>query len=696
MSAYEEPDESLIEETRQQIQTLVSEIDQLSRQSLTPGEFYLQFLERVRAALAATGAVVWDIKEGGQLNLEAQVNLHETGLLESEDHQRRHGRLLARALQSPTLAAGQGMIVPPHAGFGDDQDAGNPTGCLLVIGALRTELEMVGLVEIFQRPETQPEVQQGFLNFLLKMCQMAGDFLKGHQLRKFSDRQVLWSKLEDFTRIVHASLEPLEAAYTIANESRRLIDCDRVSVALSKGRTCKIEAVSGQDIFDKRSNTVRLLGRLASAVVATGEPVWYTGETRDMAPQVEDAIQEYVDEAHTKMIAILPLGRPKPDQDVDEKDRERIEPPVGALIIEQIEDNRITPGLLQRVDVVCQHSSIALANAVEHHSMFLMPVWRAIGKSRVLVSARLLPKTLLAVFGVLAVILFLTFFPADFELHCKGTLEPVDRTEVFANTDGVVYELCNGPDGKPIEHGSRVTKGQTLVRLRNSELALQIVNIHGELNAARDHFNFVQRTLSSGGQLRAEDGSKLTGDLIEAKAKVESLERTAEELHKKEADLEVRSPIDGVVVTWDLRNRIFGRPVQRGNALLRIADPKGPWQLELHMADDRMGYIGRAEKEGEEKRTGPLHLTYILQTAPADQHKGTVAEIEREANPIGEEGNMVLIRATINKEDVPEEARRPGSSVNAKVYCGRRALGYVWFHDVITFIETHIIFRYLW
>ena len=116
-------------------------------------------------------------------------------------------------------------------------------------------------------------------------------------MRHFSDRQVLWSRLEDFTRSVHSSLDPIETAYTIANEARRLIECDRVSVAIRRGNRCTIEAVSGQDVFDKRSNTVRLLGRLASAVVATGEPVWYAGDTHDLAPQVEDAVQEYVDDA---------------------------------------------------------------------------------------------------------------------------------------------------------------------------------------------------------------------------------------------------------------------------------------------------------------------------------------------------------------------------------------------------------------
>ena len=115
------------------------------------------------------------------------------------------------------------------------------------------------------------------------MCELAGDFLKTHQLRHFSDRQTLWTQLEDFTRTVHASLNPQETAYTIVNEGRRLIECDRVSVAIRRGQKCKIEAISGQDMFDKRSNTVRLLGKLATAVVATGEAVWYTGDTRDLA-----------------------------------------------------------------------------------------------------------------------------------------------------------------------------------------------------------------------------------------------------------------------------------------------------------------------------------------------------------------------------------------------------------------------------
>ena len=42
---------------------------------------------------------------------------------------------------------------------------------------------------------------------------------------------------------------------------------------------------------------------LATAVVKTGEDVWYSGDTSNLAPQVEAALDAYVDESHTKAIA---------------------------------------------------------------------------------------------------------------------------------------------------------------------------------------------------------------------------------------------------------------------------------------------------------------------------------------------------------------------------------------------------------
>ncbi len=152
MSYQQAPDEQLVEQTRRQIQALVAEISQLARQNLAPGQFYEQFLNRVVSALAAVGGVVWTAGENGQIALQYQLNLQQTGLLADEEKQKSHSRLLYKLLNTPEVVAGSGALVPPHSGFGDDA-AANPTEFLLVFGPLRTDLEMVGLIEIFQRAE---------------------------------------------------------------------------------------------------------------------------------------------------------------------------------------------------------------------------------------------------------------------------------------------------------------------------------------------------------------------------------------------------------------------------------------------------------------------------------------------------------------------------------------------------------------
>src|SRR5208282_4292082 len=173
MSYSEPPDDRLIEQTRQQIQALVGEISQLSRQNVAPTQFYCEFLNRVVSALAAIGGVIWTTGENGQLGLQYQLNLQQTGLAESEEKQKRHSQLLYKLLNNPDFSGGNGVLVPPHSGFGDGE-AANPTDFLLVFGPLRTDLEMVGLVEVFQRADGVQQVQQGYLRFLVQMCELAG------------------------------------------------------------------------------------------------------------------------------------------------------------------------------------------------------------------------------------------------------------------------------------------------------------------------------------------------------------------------------------------------------------------------------------------------------------------------------------------------------------------------------------------
>jgi len=693
MSTEQSLNPELIEQTKQQIRSLVAEISQLSRSAdIAPEEFYAEFLNRVVQALAAVGGAVWIIEDEGRLTLKYQINLQKSGLRENEEGQRQHGRLLHRA-----MSGGEALLVPPHSGVGDEDDVSNPTDFLLVLGPLKTDLEVVGVVEILQRPETGVSAQRGYLRFLGQMCDLAVDFVKSRQLRHFSDRQVLWSQLEDFTRRVHETLNPYETAYTIANEGRRLIECDRVSVAIRRGRKCKIEAVSGQDLFDKRSNTVRLLGQLATRVVETGEAVWYTGDTSNMAPQVEDAVQEYVDESHSKTVAVLPLVRPELTE--EQRDPEKVyEPhePVGALIVERIEDSRIPETMVHRVAVVAEHSSIAIANAMEHQNLFLMPVWRAIGKTRWVFRARTLPKTVAISIGVVALVLCLVFVPWPYKVHADGTLEPQDRSHIYARVDGTVKRIC-------VQHDDPVRKGDLLVELDNPDIEVQTLEKRKELQSVSDKIRANHLKINNRKYRDDEEREQLSSEMAELATMEASLRLQLSLLERKKEDLQIRSPRDGRVVTSeiDLQDLLGGRPVQVGQELMEVNDTAGPWQLEILLPDDRMGQIVHAQNERRTKGLDiRLPVTFILATEPGVEHEGKIRDISWNAEVRGEQGNTVLAKVdfedTLDKDELKEfrEKLRCGAEVKAKVRCGYRSIGYVLFRDLWAWIQSRVLFRF--
>jgi multidrug efflux pump subunit AcrA (membrane-fusion protein) len=667
----------MVDQTRQQIRGLVQEIEGLVRTEVSPEEFYEGFLHRVVAALAAIGGAVWTLDEEGRLALSAQINLAETRLHESQEEQQHHGKLLRKI-----LTGGQGAVVKPRYASGED-DASNPTDALLVLGILKSDTETRGLVEIFQRPGARPAVERGYLRFVMQMCELAEDYLKTRQLRLYTDRQAIWTQLEQFTRLAHGSLDPRATAYTLANEGRRLIECDRVSVAISRGRHTRIEAVSGQETFDKRSNTVALLGKLATVVVKAGEPLWYTGDTRDLAPQVEAAVEDYVDESHTKTVVVLPLAKP---HDPEEEEVESAPPHkpeyVGALIVEQINTDGIPATMRRRIEVVTEHGSTALTNALEHNSLFLMPVWRTLGKSKVLISARMLPKTLAAIVAVLAILVSLFFIPAEFQLHGKGTLEPVEKRDVFAEVDGLVEKIL-------VKHGDDVKAGQPLVVMMSDKLGADIADYSGKKEGADAKILTLENNRNNE-KFSAAEREKNAGELQVAKAERNGIAEHLALLLKEREKLTVRSPIDGKVVTFKIDDLLRNRPIEKGQILVTVIDPTKDWQLEVFMPEDRMGHIKRAQRDLNKK---DLDVNYIMAADPGHTLHGKLEEVHESAEVQGEEGNTVKVLVTINKEDLNPELLTKGAGVSAKVDCGRRNLGYVWFHDVLEFIQSKILFK---
>jgi hypothetical protein len=467
-------------------------------------------------------------------------------------------------------------------------------------------------------------------------------------------------------------------------------------VAIKKGRKCSIEAISGQDAIENRSNIATALANLATRVVATGEPLWYEGSTEDLPPQIERAIEVYVDESYAKSIAVLPIHKPKSaDQAARDASAGRVEREhdhlgevIGALIVEQIESDLPRSLIAPRLDLVYEHSARAIANSMDHSNLFLMPVWRAIGRASWIIQARTLPKTLAITGAVLVALLFLVFFPKDFYLKAKGALQPSMRREVFVDYGGTI-ESVNVKDLDPVK------AGDVLVTLRNTDLDVQLQDVLGQLQATQEQYNSTRLAFTKirdNPTAPEDERIKIGGEIRNLTARIQSFERQLTLLQGKKERLKIKSPIDGIVLlSWDVERSLLNRTVETGQVLMQVADPTKEWELELFMAERRTGKVD--EYRQDVKKQDPaaeLKVAYVLATDPDSTLWGTVKHVEHITQMHDEEGHTVRILVDISEENIVN--KRPGSAVTGKVLCGRRPVGYCWFHEAIEWVQANVLF----
>ena len=682
-----------VEQTKRQIRTLVNEVAELSKSDVGASEFYPIVLQKVVDALAARGGAVWLLDGENGLRLAHHIDIAPNLVDASNQEAVSHGRLLGRLIQKGTPE-----LIPPFSGSEQTGEA-NPTPFLLVTSPLVAPKGPVGLLEVFQRAQTPPEAQVGYLKFVKHITDLVGDWLKAHTLQQVSTRQELWQQSDQFARLVHENLDLKDTAFTIANEGRRMIDCDRVSVAILKGGKAKVIAISGQDSIENRSNNVQALNNLATRVIKSGEPLWYDGSTEDLPAQLEEAIEDYVDLSHGRTVTVLPIRQPERRLEGDvlsernETNEARVRRDIiGALIVEQIETQLSRQTLEGRADLVYEHACRALSNSMNHSNILFMPVWRFLDRFLWMFRGSALPKTA-SILGLIgAGLLSMFLIPMDFDLQGNGKLKPTVERQVFAHADGEVEQVF-------VKHSDEVKKDQTLVKLKNNELEQQIQTTRGQRDQFAQQAYGHKRQLDSLTSLTDAERIRLQQDYNQADQEASNRDAELRLLEERKAKLQRLSPIDGLVTTWDVEKVLNARPVVTGQVLMTISDPSGPWEVEVMMPEKRMRYLDGAFKNERVCKTDEngqryLDVEIILMTKPDTKHYGKLYEpaVGQRAELDPEDGAVVRLRCVPNDKAMLEISRRSGAVVMADVKCGKRSVAFVCFYEVIEWIRANLLF----
>ena len=216
-------DPGLLEQTKNQIRQLVGEIAELAESDIQPPEFYVEFLNRAVAAVAASAGALWLLDGKGGLKLQYQLEFRITGLMDGRVRTPPHDALLGCMVQ-----AASPQIIPAGASVEGLPNAGNPTNFALIIVPLLVDKQIVGLLEVVMDPSRKAATQKSTLRFVSDLCDLAGTYLKNRQMRQMMSQQKLWNQLETFAHDIHSSLHLKDTSFKVANDGKRLVGSDRL------------------------------------------------------------------------------------------------------------------------------------------------------------------------------------------------------------------------------------------------------------------------------------------------------------------------------------------------------------------------------------------------------------------------------------------------------------------------------------
>ncbi len=702
-------DGDYVRRLRRQVEHAIEQLAALSGSTLPPGEFYDELLRKGLDGIDAPAGAVWIKSPQGFLQQQCQQNIAQVGLDDRPDGRAAHNQLLRFAFEK-----GKPGILGPRQRAEGDRAAGNPTDYALAVAPILTEdNQTLGLVEIFQKPSWNA---QDLVTYTIQVAGYASNYLRNTSNRKVAGQEQVWTQLEVFSRQVHGSLNPTEVAYVVANEGRRLIGCDRVSVGIRHGRKTTIEAVSGADVVEKASTHIRRMRDLFDAVIQWGEKLVFRG-VRDetLPPKVLEALDAYLAEQTPKLLVLVPVRdeREKPK----EGSKEVAKSVRSAILMEMFDPPELTAPLEQKLEVVAAHSATALYNAAEMKRVPLKPLWWPLMKVQQGLGGKARFWTIFSVSALALLTVAFTLIPYPLKLDATGKLAPLERYYIFSPTEAKIENFL-------VEPNQELQPGQAVAVLYNPQFQKDITQYQSDLRTANDQVEALSRGGDSG--LNQENKGQRDRDLIKARSEralKASMLQTYEKVYNCDltrpglftVTAPVTRPVAGVgsptwkVLTQDFREQLKNKTITPKDPLLRVGHVGGGWEIVLKIPQKHMGKLLKAFKSeaAEEDKDGKFLWVDVLpisEPTPGSRGRGKLYrdKVTALAEPNRDDQNesepVVYAYVRINTPDIPEDQHiNPvllvtDLEVKARVIGGDHSLGYSLFYGMWEFLYEKVIF----
>ncbi len=285
-------------------------------------------------------------------------------------------------------------------------------------------------------------------------------------------------------------------------------------------------------------------------------------------------------------------------------------------------------------------------------------------------------RALLIAMALCVTCILLMVWPAELEIEANGMLQPSGLRHVYAPMPGEVERVQVG-------YRSNVQTGDVLLQMKSRDLDLRKEELATQRSITLEKLRGIEA-------MRLRDRKNMSVDSnhsIELSATERELRETLKSqdqqmgiLNEMTQSLQVRSPVSGTVITWDVENNLERRPFQQGQRLLSVADLDSEGLLDLQLLEEDARHVLQRFKTSDK-----ISITYAVASEPGIKHRATLKRVGTTVESDERGLKFVRVEAMINKEAMPKAA--PFAHVIARIQCGRSSVAYVWTRRLIDFLR---------
>ncbi len=427
------------------------------------------------------------------------------------------------------------------------------------------------------------------------------------------------------------------AAIALCSAVAAQFSCDRVSLGWHHAGYTKLAALNQHEHVDRKRVTPQLIEAAMDECLDQDEPI--------TLPAPADA--GFVSRDHQKLVTategahLLSVPLHHADKAVAVLTCERGSSPFTA------ED-------IPAVRLACDQITPRLALLRGRDRWFGA---RMVDSLRCSASGLLGPKhTLAKLFALLVAIALgvLIFWHTEYRIEGNFILRSEKMVNMTAPVEGFIKEVL-------VESSDKVTAGQVLMKLNTDQLKVE------ESAAIAEVARFTREEEKARGANAVADMQIAATLSRQSRAKLEAV-------RFRLAQSEIRSPIEGVVIEGDHKERLDS-PLKQGDPIFRIAQLPG-YYLDIQV-DERDAQEVLHGAQGE-----CAFLTQPNTKLPVKVDRVLPAAVEKDG---------VAIFSVRAKIDTPEAAWwRPGHSGVAKINAGEKSLLWIISHRTVDFLRMKL------